>query len=114
MDILDFVLENRIILIPALIILGWFAKNVRVIPDKFIPIILLGFGVALSFWMEMAFTAHAVVQGIMVAGVAVLGNQIPKQLKKRRVKYIAQEVAAFLKCGNLFIPKKNLIRATAG
>lgn len=82
MSILEFILENRLVLIPALIIIGWFVKNIRVIPDKFIPLILLLIGIGFSLWIEMAFTAQAVVQGIMVAGVAVMGYQIPKQLKK--------------------------------
>lgn len=82
MSILEFILENRIILIPALIILGWIVKEIRVIPDKFIPLILLFFGVAFSIWIEMAFSLQAVVQGILAAGTAVMGNQIPKQLMK--------------------------------
>lgn len=82
MDIFEFILENRIILIPALIVLGWAVKEIRTIPDKFIPLILLFFGIVFSIWIEMAFTLQAVIQGILVAGTAVLGNQIPKQLMK--------------------------------
>lgn len=82
MNIWEFITENRIIVIPALIIIGYFIKVVKVIPDKLIPIILLLLGIIFSLWIEMAFTAEAVVQGIMVAGAAVLGHQIPKQLKK--------------------------------
>ena len=82
MDILKFIFENRIILIPALIVLGWTVKEIRTIPDKFIPLILLFLGIVFSIWIEMAFTLQAVIQGILVAGAAVLGNQIPKQLMK--------------------------------
>ena len=82
MNVWEFILENRVILIPAMVIIGYFVKAVKVIPYKWIPIILLAFGIALSLWIEMAFTAEALVQGIMVAGAAVLGHQIPKQLKK--------------------------------
>ena len=45
-------------------------------------IILLFLGIIFSAWIEMAFTLQAVIQGILVAGTAVMGNQIPKQLMK--------------------------------
>lgn len=82
MNAWEFILENRIILIPALIVLGWAVKEIKAIPDKFIPLILLFFGIIFSAWIEMAFTLQAVIQGILVAGTAVMGNQIPKQLMK--------------------------------
>lgn len=82
MNAWEFILENRIILIPALIVLGWAVKEIKAIPDKFIPLILLFLGIIFSAWIEMAFTLQAVIQGILVAGTAVMGNQIPKQLMK--------------------------------
>ena len=82
MNAWEFILENRIILIPALIVLGWAVKEIKAIPNKFIPLILLFFGIIFSAWIEMAFTLQAVIQGILVAGTAVMGNQIPKQLMK--------------------------------
>lgn len=82
MDISSLIIENRLILIPALIIIGWVCKQIKVIPDKFIPLILLGLGILFSLLMEWGFSITAVIQGILVAGAAVLGNQIPKQLKK--------------------------------
>lgn len=39
-------------------------------------------GILFSLLMEWGFSIAAVIQGILVAGAAVLGNQIPKQLKK--------------------------------
>ena len=82
MNAWEFILENRIILIPALIVLGWAVKEIKAIPNKFIPLILLFFGIIFSAWIEMAFTLQAVIQGILVAGTAVMGNQSPKQLMK--------------------------------
>ena len=80
MDILKYITENALILIPVLLILGQIVKNIQVVPDKFIPLILLPFGVvgamALGGW-----TVDSAIQGILVTGCAVYGNQIYKQLK---------------------------------
>ena len=78
----EFILENRIILIPVLII-GFFVKDTEVIPDRFIPLILLFLRIVFSLWIETYFSDEAVLQNIMVAGMAVMGHRgIPKQLKK--------------------------------
>lgn len=80
MEILNYITENALILVPVLLILGQIVKNIKVIPDKFIPLILLPFGVvgamALGGW-----TVQSAIQGILVTGCAVYGNQIYKQLK---------------------------------
>lgn len=80
MEILSYITENALILVPVLLILGQIIKNIKVIPDKFIPLILLPFGVvgamALGGW-----TVQSAIQGILVTGCAVYGNQIYKQLK---------------------------------
>lgn len=82
MEILTYVTENAIILIPVLLILGQIMKNLQFIPDRFIPLILLPFGVvgamALGGW-----TVESAIQGVLVTGTAVYGNQIVKQLKKQ-------------------------------
>lgn len=80
MEILNYITENALILVPVLLSLGQIVKNIKVIPDKFIPLILLPFGVvgamALGGW-----TVQSAIQGILVTGCAVYGNQIYKQLK---------------------------------
>lgn len=81
MDVLTYITENAYILIPALLIIGQIIKNIKVIPDKWIPLILLPFGVvgamALGGW-----NIESAVQGVLITGTAVYGNQIVKQLKK--------------------------------
>ena len=61
-------------------------KKIQKIPDKFIPLILLFFGILFSVLTNSTFAlqtvVQSVIQGILVTGAAVLGNQIPKQLKK--------------------------------
>ena len=81
MEILTYVTEKAIILIPVLLIIGQIFKNLEFIPDKYIPLILLPFGIvgamALGGW-----TVDGAIQGILVTGTAVYGNQLVKQLKQ--------------------------------
>ena len=81
MEILNYITENALILIPVLLILGMILKRLEFIPDKFIPLILLPFGIlgamALGGW-----TVMSAIQGVLVTGAAVYGNQIYKQLMK--------------------------------
>lgn len=81
MDVLTYITENAYILIPALLIIGQIIKNIKLIPDKWIPLILLPFGVigamALGGW-----NFESAIQGVLITGTAVYGNQIVKQLKK--------------------------------
>ena len=82
MDVLTYITENAYILIPALLIIGQIIKNIKFIPDKWIPLILLPLGIvgamALGGW-----TFDSVLQGILVTGVTVYGNQIYKQISKK-------------------------------
>ncbi len=82
MNIGEYILENRLILIPVLIVIGWFIKHTQAITNKWIPLILLVTGVLLSVMIDWRFSVDAVIQGILTAGAAVLGDQIPKQLRK--------------------------------
>lgn len=81
MEVLNYVAENALILIPVLIIVGQIVKGIEKIPDKWIPLILLPLGIvgamALGGW-----TVDSAIQGVLVTGTAVYGNQIVKQLKK--------------------------------
>lgn len=81
MDILTYITENAIVLIPVHIIIGLILKKLEFIPDKFIPLILLPLGIvgamALGGW-----TVQSAIQGVLVTGAAVYGNQLVKQLKK--------------------------------
>ena len=46
MEILNYITENALILIPALLIIGQIIKNIEAVPDKWIPVILLPIGIA--------------------------------------------------------------------
>ena len=82
MDILNYILDNALVLIPVLVIIGGILKNIEKIPDKWIPLILLPLGIAGALALG-GLSVDSVIQGILVTGAAVYGNQIVKQLGKK-------------------------------
>lgn len=81
MDIYTYLIEDALILVPALLILGTIIKGIEFIPDKYIPLILLPVGI-LGAIAGGGFNVGSIIQGILVTGAAVYGNQLVKQLKK--------------------------------
>lgn len=79
---LEYIVENALVLIPVLNIIGMIVKNTERIPDKYIPLILLFFGIVGTVAI-LGFSPHSVVQGVLVTGAAVYGNQVVKQLKTK-------------------------------
>lgn len=82
MEFINYITENALILIPVLLIVGQMLKNTEKVADKYIPVILLPIGIALSVWIMKGFSADSVIQGVLVVGAAVYGNQLVKQLTK--------------------------------
>mgnify|MGYP003293495087 CR=1 FL=1 len=78
---IEFIAENALLLIPVLNVLGAIVKGVEKIPNKYIPIILLFFGI-LGAVAILGLSPESIVQGILVTGTAVYGNQVVKQIKK--------------------------------
>ena len=81
MEFMDYIVENALILIPVLYIIGTFLKGLEIINDKYIPLILMAFSIAFSVAM-LGLNVDSVIQGILIAGTAVLSNQLVKQSKK--------------------------------
>lgn len=81
MDIYTYLIEDALILVPALLIFGTIIKGIDFIPDKYIPLILLPVGI-LGAIAGGGFNVGSIIQGILVTGAAVYGNQLVKQLKK--------------------------------
>lgn len=80
-DIMSYVVENAVILIPVLYILGTMLKGTEKIDDKYIPLILLPVGVILAMLL-IGFNVSAVIQGVLVTGASVYVNQLFKQSNK--------------------------------
>lgn len=81
MEVMQYIVDNALVLIPVLYILGAILKGTSKIDDKYIPILLLPVGVAFSIAI-MGISVDAVIQGILVVGVTVYGNQVIKQISK--------------------------------
>lgn len=83
MDLLiEYIVDQALIVIPVLLVLGKFIKKSDVIKDKYIPLTLLGFGLAFTT-MLMGFNVDAAIQGVLVSGAAVFGHELYKQSKER-------------------------------
>ena len=82
MDILNYIMDNALVLIPVLVIIGEIIKNIEKIPDKWIPLILLPLGIGGALALG-GLSVDSAIQGILITGAAVYGNQIVKQLGKK-------------------------------
>jgi len=82
MKAITYVVENAYILIPALYIIGAIIKGIEKISDKYIPLILLVFGIGGAIAI-LGPSADSVIQGILLTGVTVYGDQVAKQLSKK-------------------------------
>ena len=81
MDFLNYIIDNVLILIPVLYIIGTFLKGLEIINDKYIPLILMAFSIAFSIAI-LGLNVDSIIQGILITGVTVLSNQLVKQSKK--------------------------------
>lgn len=81
MKVTDFLFEQGLVIIPALNIIGKIIKEIKFIDDRFIPFILLVVGIAAAFGL-MGFSVSSAVQGVLLTGTAVFGNQLIKQATK--------------------------------
>ena len=81
MELLSYIMDNALILIPVLLVLGQIVKGIQKIPDKWIPLLLLPIGIAGALALGGP-SVDSAVQGVLVTGVAVYGNQVVKQMGK--------------------------------
>jgi len=78
----EYIVEQALVVIPVLLILGKIIKDTPRFKDWLIPYALLIIGVVITVAM-LGFNVDAVVQGILVSGAAVFGHELFKQGKKR-------------------------------
>ena len=83
MDLLSYVTNNALILIPVLYILGKIIGGTEKIPNKYIPLILLVCGISGAVGL-MGFNAESVIQGILVTGTTVYTDQVCKQCIRKK------------------------------
>lgn len=88
--ILPNIRPEMFVLVPVLIIVGKFLKKAEYCKDKYVPVILGIISIFIScIWILIYTPDHlpvavmeGFIQGILIAGTAVYGNQIFKQLNK--------------------------------
>ena len=78
---MNYIVENCLILIPVLYVIGAIVKGIEVIKDKYIPLVLLPIGIGLALAIK-GINVDAIIKGILVVGVTVYGNQLSKQIGK--------------------------------
>ncbi|KHO39118.1 hypothetical protein OR62_07695 [Clostridium tetani] len=83
MNIMEFITEQAFILVPALYVLGLMLKGTEKIKDWTIPWILLTCGIG-SCIAIMGVNIQALLQGVLVTGATVFGNQLVKQSTEKR------------------------------
>ena len=84
MDIINFIIEEGLIMIPALYIIGEIIKFTGVLNNKWIPLTLLVFSLLFTPLLLGGFTPDNIVQAVLVTGVTVLSDQLIKQSGKVR------------------------------
>lgn len=79
MDILNYVVQEGLVMIPVLFIIGEIIKGTELLGNKWIPLVVLIISVGFTPPLLGAYTADNVVQAVLVAGVTVFGNELVKQ-----------------------------------
>ncbi|MGE7912499.1 phage holin family protein [Lysinibacillus xylanilyticus] len=78
----DFIIEQALIIVPVLLVIGKVLKNTPKMQDWQIPYILLLLGVLFTIGI-MGINIQAIVQGVLVSGAAVFANQLYKQYSNK-------------------------------
>lgn len=87
MDAFGFILEEGLIMIPVLYIIGEVIKHTTPASNRLIPLILLVASLAFTPILLGGFTPENIVQAVLVAGVTVFGNELVKQTMKGNDKH---------------------------
>lgn len=80
--IIDYIVDQALIVIPVLLILGKIFKETPSFKDWLIPYLLLLLGIIFTTFL-MGFNVDAFIQGILVSGAAVFGHQLYIQAVER-------------------------------
>lgn len=82
MQLMHYITEHALILIPALYVVGRIIYGTEKISNKYIPFILLILGILGSIGL-MGFSVDSVIQGILVTGTTVYTDQVCKQCVRK-------------------------------
>jgi hypothetical protein len=82
LDILKYIVNEGLIMIPVLFVLAEIIKQAELVVNKWLPLILLGISLIMTPLVLGGYTADNLVQAILLAGAAVYSDQIIKQTNK--------------------------------
>ena len=77
--LLNYIVEDGLILIPVLYVIGYIIKNTNILSNRWIPLVLLVIGIIFSIFLLNDPIVNRVIQGILIAGVTVFIDQVKKQ-----------------------------------
>ncbi|PKR78382.1 holin [Halalkalibacillus sediminis] len=81
LDYINFIMEELLILVPVLLIIGKIIKISTTIPHRYIPLFLLVTSMVLTF-TRLGINFESLVQSVLITGTAVFGHQLFKQMKE--------------------------------
>ena len=77
MDILKFILEDALIMIPVLYVIINIIKGTDIVNKKYLPLIALVVSVAITPLILMGgYNANNIVQAILIAGATVFTHEV--------------------------------------
>lgn len=82
MDVVNYIVQEGLVMIPVLFIIGEIIKGTELLANKWIPLVILVMSVAFTPLVLGAYTANSIVQAVLVAGATVFGNELVKQSSK--------------------------------
>ena len=86
MDVVNYIVQEGLVMIPVLFIIGEIVKGTELLSNKWIPLAVLIVSIGFTPLVLGAYTADNIVQAVLVAGVTVFGNELVKQTSKGDVK----------------------------
>lgn len=82
MDVMQLIVEEGLIMIVVLWIIGYFCKSSKLIKVELIPFVLLSISLMLTPYKLGEYTADSIIQSILVTGIAVLGHEVITKREK--------------------------------
>ena len=77
--IFNYIVEDGLILIPVLYVIGYIIKDTNILSNRWIPLVLLVIGILFSIFLLNDPIVDRVIQGVLIAGVTVFIDQVKKQ-----------------------------------
>ena len=77
--IFNYIVEDGLILIPVLYVIGYIIKQTNILSNRWIPLALLVIGIIFSIFLLNDPIVDRVIQGILISGVTVFIDQVKKQ-----------------------------------